>query len=73
MTMEQIRFNLLRRRAAQMVRSLLTEGYTLVSQSNACESCILRHRENGNWMKVTVGELGVYMYKNQQLVNIELL
>lgn len=67
------RFGEKNRRAAQIVQSLLTEGYTLIAQSNACEVCTLKHTSNGNRISVEVGELGVYVFKNQRLVKLELI
>lgn len=64
---------LVRRRAAEIVRSLLSEGYTLVSQSNACEICVLRHKMNGNRVVVKCGAIGVYVFKNGLLKKIELM
>ncbi len=69
----QHRFSKIRQRAAQIAVSLLSEGYMMVSQSNACETVILRHRSNGNHMTIRCGELGVYVWKNQLLKKIELL
>ena len=63
---------LLRKRAAREVLSLLGEGYRLVTQSDGCRLCVLRH-QNGNRVKVSVDNLGVTVYKNGLLKKIELI
>lgn len=67
----RLRHNKLRQMAACEVKSLLSEGYILVSQSNACDMATLRHRTNGNYMHIEVRTLGVYVWKNGELVKIE--
>lgn len=62
-----------RKRAAQIVQSFTTEGYNIITQSNACQECILRHKSNGNKMVVRVGKLGVYVYKNGRLLKLEII
>lgn len=62
-----------RKRAAEIARSLISEDYVLVSQSNACETITLHHRFNGNRMTVKCGVMGVYVWKNNILKKIELL
>lgn len=62
-----------KKRAAQIVQSFTTEGYSLVTQSNACQECILRHKSNGNRLVVRVGSLGVYVFKNDRLIKLELV
>lgn len=69
--MMQQRHNRLRQMAACEVKSLLSEGYTLISQSNACDMATLRHRTNGNYIHIEVHFLGVYVYKNGKLIKIE--
>lgn len=69
--MMRLRHNKLRQMAACEVKSLLSEGYILVSQSNACDMATLRHRTNGNYMHIEVRTLGVYVWKNGELVKIE--
>lgn len=73
--MEQSRLyrSKLRKLGADIVRSLISEGYTLVSQSNACERVILRHRTNGHWITVQCRQLGVWVYKDDKCVKVELL
>lgn len=63
----------IKKRGAEIVRSLLSEGYILVSQSNACETVTLRHSTNGNRMFIRCGSLGVWVFKNRRLVKIELI
>lgn len=70
-TEAQQRYSKLCQLAACEVKSLLSEGYTLISQSNACEMATLRHRTNGNYMHVEVRHLGVYVFKNGKLIKIE--
>lgn len=67
------RFTKIRKRGAEIVRSLLSEGYILVSQSNACETATLRHTKNGNRIFVRCGSLGVYVFKNGQLSKLDLV
>lgn len=59
------------KRAAEIVRSLLTEGYIVTAHSDACGIYFLRHMRNQNKMRVEIGELGVYVFKNFQLKKIE--
>lgn len=63
---------LLRKRAAQIVSSLLREGYRLVTQSDACRLCMLRHN-NGSRVEVRVDNIGVTVFKNGLLKKIELI
>lgn len=70
---QKLRFIRLRKRGAEIVRSLLSEGYMLEYQSNGCEVASLRHRSNGNRMQVKVGQLGVFVYKNGSLCKLEVL
>ena len=72
-TEHQRRFTKLRIMAAKAVLSYLTEGYAIVSQSNACETVTLRHSTNGNYLMVRCGELGVYHFKNNRLLKIDTL
>lgn len=67
------KFSLIRVRGAHIVRSLLSEGYQLVSQSNACQKVYLRHKTNGNVICVYCGRMGVYVVKNGNLVKLELV
>ena len=69
---KEIRFKI-RARAAQIAQSLLTEGYRIISQSNACEIITLRHWRNGNHITIVCGQIGVNVYKNGLLKKIELL
>lgn len=71
--MENVRNRIMRKRAALMVQSFLSEGYKLVFQSNACEYCALKHKENGNSIRIHCGELGVYVYKNNKLLKVDLV
>lgn len=63
----------LRTVAAKAVLSFLSEGYVIVSQSNACETATLRHAQNGNRITVRCGQLGVYIFKNNRLLKIDTL
>ena len=56
-----------------MVQSFLSEGYTLVFQSNACEYCALRHKSNGNTIRIHCGKLAIYVYKNGTLLKVEVV
>lgn len=67
------RYGKIRKRGAEIVRSLLSEGYVLVSQSNACETVTLKHTQNGNRMTIRCGYFGVWLYKNGRLCKIEML
>lgn len=73
MTQKNHRFGKKNVRAAQIVLSLLTEGYSLIAQSNGCEVCTLRHKSNGNRVRVEIGQLGVYVYKNNKFVKLEII
>lgn len=57
--------------AASEVKSLLSEGYLLISQSNACDMATLRHSSNGNYIHIEVRYLGVYVFKNGKLIKVE--
>lgn len=70
-TEAQRRSSKIRQMGAEIVRSLISEGYTLVSQSNGCETVTLRHRTNKNRMFIRCGHLGVYVFKNRKLLKIE--
>mgnify|MGYP003299846184 FL=1 len=61
----------IRKRAEEIVCSLLTEGYVLTYQSQGCLIVSLRHKVNGNHVVVKCGALGVYVYKNKKLVKSE--
>lgn len=61
------------KRAAEMVVSLVSEGYKIQAHSDACGLYFLRHSTNHNVMRVEVGSLGVYIYKNNRLLKIDLV
>lgn len=63
----------IRKRGAEIVRSLISEGYQLVWQSNGCESACLKHRSNHNVIDVQCRKLGVYVYKNGKCIKIDLI
>lgn len=67
------RYGEIKKRGAEIVRSLLSEGYLLVSQSNACETVTLKHSVNGNRMFIKCGYFGVWVYKNGKLVKVEMI
>lgn len=59
--------------AGAKVRSLLSEGYTVVSRSDSLGIVTLRHYYNGNYMQVEIGKVGVYTYKNGELVTLDVI
>lgn len=61
------------KRAAEIVCSLVSEGYLVTAHSDACGIYFLRHKRNKNVMRVELGELGVYVFKNMRLLKIDLV
>lgn len=62
--------HLLLKRAAQIVRSFLSEGYRLRVASECYNRYKLVHSSNGNTVSVVVSAF-IYIYKNGRLVKIE--
>lgn len=67
------RFRLLKKRGAEIVRSLLTEGYMLITQAHGCEFVSLKHKQNGNRIVVECTAFAVYVFKNGRLIKLESL
>lgn len=58
------------KRANEIVGSLLTEGYIIISK-NACESIFsayLRHHKNGNRVRVRASKREVTAWKNCEVI-----
>ena len=66
------RSNLVKSRAAQIVLSLLSEGYHLVFRSE-CYSVYKLQHINGNHITVQCGQLGVSVFKNGNLKKLEIV
>lgn len=59
------------KRGAEIVRSLLIEGYIRTSQSEGLRIMVLRHRYNGNVITVICAANGVTLYKNGAFLKFE--
>ena len=58
---------------AKEILSLISEGYMIVSQSTCCDTIILRHRSNGNKVRVTCTNSSVTIFKNGKVCKHEVL
>lgn len=55
-------------KGADIVRSLVSEGYYVLANSAACKTVRLRHRVNGNFMSVCVVGSQVVVLKNGRMI-----
>lgn len=55
-------------KGADIVRSLVSEGYYVLARSAACNTVRLRHRVNGNFMSVRVVGSQVVVLKNGRMI-----